>query len=919
MAVVLVIVALLANGGEAARVTGIRSHLPCSGPPHGRDVLRCGVEGRKTEIMVALEVNNRRGGGDVLYRHVIDVLPGGGGERQQPNHRLSEDLYSPRFGPDGQPLPPGVQPSVCHGPAYCTVPVVANRTAPRTGVALTVRLDRQRTAWTMRAAANHVPFAQLQRELVTYDPTDNSTLGTGPYGDPTITPIQFTLSQVPDILEPPLTGDTADAASFFVDASALYECMAHDARFPYLDPATLAAKAAADTADLTAAVSAAGAPFSVADSDPLIGQLGHTAAAGCGCDAALCFNPRTGVELGVIEVAEFGNRCLAHAIDGRGYPLFVIEVTVEDLESGATATAYTIVKGRGHTSRFWQEDQTVGRATIAARAHIAPHKRNAYENAAGPEIPGGAGVMVCGREHFSTWRPAGRRLPSAAQYWNGVGTSTVPTENANITFAVQQAAGLPLTVPTALGHPSSPVGTDASIRHQQPGMDRGSDQAWYWLQPERFEQLGRQCGQVGASRCDIFGHSQARLDALCAGTLNCTPPFEDQPVGAFADLNVRAAHVPTQEFVRNLAAPGLSRTAAGALPRSEYLPPTSLWDEAAPSLYLARVDGGSVRLAGGQPLPLSLVLEENRARGAASATEGALEDQRHDVVVGVELDDSWLVSPVSEHFAARANGTVYYQELLQEGSKCYRHEDRERRGDMRLGHGNVQLTFCPVVDMPVRTERHGSDVPLTKAYRAEIMCDAAVGSFAPVSARLDTYSPTHVVVHFRLKVGGPADGCTRVANVLPLVQAQASARMPSDPATGPGDATFTGACNVTLYSDEPESRHVRVGDATVLPCMWFATDELPESYKPTYVVLAKPECGWISGNSHNCPEATIRLWVLILAAVFVALLVFFSCLACFLFGKTRAGDEWKASVFDSSPLSSNDAPPVGEEAASDDY
>lgn len=865
LAVALIFLTIFGSVADGARVTSIRSHLPCKGQPNGRDVLRCEVEGRKTEVLLDFEINNRRGGGDVLFRHVIDVLPGAGNARQQPNHRLYEDLYGLRFGPDGQPHLAGIQPSICHGPAYCMVPLYPDEGTGRTGVVITGRVDRQRTAWIMKAVNNHVPFVQIQRRLEVYDSL--STPG-----------LNETLGQVNPALFPPLTGNVSDAASFIIDGSHLHSCRGNDARYPFRSPAVVSASAASNTAEIDAALSAAGVSFAMADTDPLLGQLGVTTPVSCGCDAGLCFNPSANVTRGIVEVADFGNQCMAHSIEGHGFPLFVIEVKVENLATGEEATAYTIVKGRGHTARFWQEDQPRGRATIAARAHVAPHKKGSYENAAGPIAPHGAGVMVCGRGHFSTWAPAATRLPSAAQYW-GRGLSSTDSENANVTFAVQQALGLSLPVPTALGHPDDPPGPPGHHRAEEPGMPHGSDLAWYWLTAERLEKLGRHCGQVGASRCEIFGRSQAQLDQLCAGTLNCTPPFEDQPIGALADLNIRARHVPTQQFVRNLANAQLTRPQAAALPRSEFLPPPNFYDEAAPSLYLARVHGGGPRASGAQTLPLALVLEEAGAGGAASATEGALRDQRHNVAVAVELDDSWLRSPISEHYAAGANGTIYYQELLLEGSQCYRNEDRSNRGDVRLGAGYVQLTFCPVVDLPVRTVRHGSNEPMTMAYRAEIECDEPVGSFAAVGARLDVHSPTHVTTHFRLAVGGPSDSCTRVANIITLVAAQASASPPDDCPTctagGSIGATFTGVCNVTLYSDEPESSHVQVGNATALPCVWHSGDGLPEGFETTYQTDEPPLCGWISTNSRLCPYATARWWILIttVVAAFVALLI----------------------------------------------
>lgn len=849
IAIALIVCAIFGSVTEGARITSIRSHLPCAGQPNGRDVLRCEVEGRKTEVLIEAEVNNRRGGGDVLFQHVIDVLPGSGNVRQQPDHYLSEELYGLRFGPDGQPHPGGVRSSVCYGPAYCMVPLYAGENSSRRGIAITARLDRQRTAWALSATLNHVPTVQIQRALAAYDPAVDER-------------INSTLAQVYPSALPPFTGNVSDAASFLVDGSHVNNCFGTDARYPLRPSAEVIAADVANTAEVQAALTAAGASFSMADTDPLLGQLGVTVPMGCGCDAVLCINPAANVSVGVVEMVEFGNHCTAHTIDGRGFPLFVIEVTVENLATGRTATAYSIVKGRGHTARFWQEDQPRGRATISARAHIAPHKRGTYENAAGPPVPGGAGVMVCGREHYSAWRPAGRRLPSAAEYWG-----RTDIESANTTFAFQQALGYDLPVPTALGHPDVPFGPPAHLRREQPAMPEGSDLAWYWLNAENFHRLGDQCGQVGVTRCQAFGYSQARNDAMCAGVLDCTPPFEEQPIGALADLNIRARHVPTQRFVRHLADPLLNRTQAGAMERSQYLPPEEFYDEAAPGLYLARVDGGSAREAGAQTLPLSLVLEENGSRGGASATEGALEDQRHDVRLAVELDDSWLRAPIFEHYASGARGTVYYQELLLEGSQCYRSEDSQYPGDLRLGHGDIHLTFCPVVDLPVRTERHGSSTPMTMAYRADIECDQPVGSFAATGARLDVHSATRVTTYFELAVGGPADSCTRVHNVIKLLPAQASAPPAEDcPTCSLGEGAgvrFTGVCNVTLYSNEPESSHVQVGNATVLPCIWRSDDGPPEGYKPSYVIEAEPDCGWISTNSKECPYSAARAWFLV--------------------------------------------------------
>ncbi len=844
----------------------------------GASRLWCPSAGRKTLIRLEGEVLREAGGGANLTLTLGMV----------------GDLDNPKL--EGEELSAALNDNICLRDTFCRVPL-------HTPSTLTITLDEARSYFPLRPAINHVAFAgRLSEALDIPLPDVNDTSIKHPLRDP----YYMLRNQVSPAALIDLA-NTTDSASFTVSAGSLGDCMGRRRR-GLGRQSTIDAEVSLDEAllsndgicDFQWADSLAGQP----PHDNIPTELGCTAALCVGpgdVNTTLVRYTEYGSHCALWEAQGNAEVVFAVTVTVQKPPIGGLQPMATlvagsgavpfDMPTPTEATAYTVHRGRGTTNTFWQEGarRDTRRATVRARARFGSDFTSPVDQASQPGTTTGAAstsrhqrrlenafapsmakldgaFLVCGALHQKVLPPDSTapwidlsRLPSAAHYWdNAVATGAFtppgrrgPTQPPGVSSAVIDALvpnGGPLTVPTDMGH-------------------GGAKAFWSWIPRSNgsLAAFGRDIGMLGQSRASVFMHSLDRLDDVCAAGSNRTiaaryqpanadfiaslpsdTPVPKQPCAISSDLNTYAYHPQTVEWVRGMAPPGVSRADYGALPRSPYLPPPSLWDEGAlkPNLYLARVLGTPYGLAygNGQRLPFGVLHEETRVGSGAEE----LSMHRHGVDLQVEVDDSWLHIDNADHHERRANGTIYALRMLRagsptgRGSQCVRHAPPEPHSsattDPYQGNGFIRLAYVTAGDTPFRAEFPFDPRPLRKRYRAEIQCDPSVGRFAVEGSRVDVDPGGYrATVRFMAAVGGPAGMVTALDHRIKLLPPHApdlaayfhdnNIEPPEAPSAAPHlhDLLPTGVCRVTLFSDEPESRHVQVGYGEVLPCAWKAS------------------------------------------------------------------------------------------------
>lgn len=942
------------RGPSNMKITAITPVIPCGknvNVPHrgldtaGASSLWCPTNGRKTRIILEGEVRRIRGGGAELAFQIP----------------LVGDIDNPTL--TGDEIDAALNEKKCLRDTFCRVPLHDPAT-------ITVKVSEARTYWPIEPTLNHIAYAGRLDDAI-HVPTDQFVPGAyGPVPGPV-------LSQAsPDRLAA-LAG-TDDSDAFVFSSSAYGDCnnrmRGNASRAMYHENTS---------ADAEANLSAEGTcDFQWADG--LLNQAtkGTLLAQGA-CLAALCVGPGNDTAYAV-RYSEFGNHCTLYDFAGEAEPLFTIEITATPPSDGGrrppattdlfpggasfavplkdSATAYTVHRGRGAGNTFWEEGARKGtrKATVRARALFGPppqpegapvrkvRNRNAEDHRFGPSRRSlGGHPLICGRLHDfvingTAW-PTPFRLPSAQEYWTNLELKSVelgtdlprypPGLGSNSSALL--AAGGELRVPTAFGH-------------------RGADAAWAWVPSgEGIRDYGRRVGEIGQSRTNMFYESYAQLEDICAAGLNRTHanmfymPQGDQPCTLMANNNRYAYHPATAAYVRGNAPPGRTRAEYGALERPTSLPPVSVFDEGshAPGFYPVRCMGspGGPQFGGGQRLPLGFVHESTRLGDGAEETAS----HRHAVTLQVEVDDSWFHIDPSDHYTARATGTVYALRLLDNSaasglsSHCIRHGSSDAPTDPFSGDGYIRLAYVTAGDTPVRSETKGDWRPLRKRYRAEIECDPSVGRLVPLGSRVDI-GPTQTTasVRFMAAVGGPAGTVTALDHLIRLEPPPGDAlseylmthrrmspwmrdtELKRSENSRLREHTGTGVCRVSLYSDEPESSDIMVGNAAVLPCSWtqggthFNAGSGPARHKP-----APPDCHFMTSD----PRCSTPFWIDIgITAGVMALLVLFTAavvLVSYMISEKvrRSQIEKQLAANDSKPTSlGNDTGPVDELADYDD-
>lgn len=806
------------------------------------------------------------------------------------------DLRAPRL--VGGEAQAALLESTCLRETFCRVPLHA---PPE----VTVRVDEQRTYYPLHSRVPHVTYAGRLGEA--------RELPEGSFYYASF------MNQIIDLLGGDTVANITGPASFTVNAGPYGACGSRR-RGNLRQPAVIEAELAAAEATLEAEGIC---DFQWADSLRTQPQGEHRSFEDA-CTAALCVSGGgANATVHTVSYHEYGDRCSLWQMGGEAEALFAVTVSAEGEGSNATplaaalfaagqalplsslvsrATAYSVHRGHGVGNSFWEETGGAasgsGRAStgngvsIRARAHFGQALTS--ENAYGPSTSSLDGAfLVCGADHRSM--APRTRLETAPAYWEErrarghavANRQEVPPGAGSVatSIALREAGGR-LNVPTTIGH-------------------GGANAFWAW-QPKVNGSVGvygRRPGALGQCRRDLFWHSVGRTDEVCAAGFNRTlaaafvpgavaiagtnAHLAKQPAGVSADLNFYAHHPETAAFLRGHGPPGVTdRALAGALPRPAHLPPRELYDESAqyPGLYLTRCSGslGGLSHGGGQRLPFGAVHEDTRV--GTGAEELAAHRSRFDVTV--EVDDSWLHVDASDHHSARAPGTVYFLRLLNEGgprglsSFCMRHEDRRegRTADPAFGYGRVQLTYTTTQTTPVRLEQRGSTLPLRKRYRAVVQCDPSVGTFEVRGSRMDIEAGgTRAIVRFLAAVGGPAGLATPLDHHIRLGPPDRAALQAYLDATGQsaasaverGDILATGTCSVTLFSDEPESRHVQVGRPATLACGWRPQPAAQHEQGPAHVLPPELDCSGFPVTDPRCASA----WGGLLGAAILAALV----------------------------------------------